>query len=32
LPNILSGNKTKNGITENEAGQGIKEALITGSY
>lgn len=30
LPNILSGNKTKNGITENEAGQGIKEALSQG--
>jgi Protein of unknown function (DUF4197) len=30
LPNILSKNKTKNGITENEAGQGIKEALSQG--
>jgi hypothetical protein len=30
LPNILSGNKTKNGVTENEAGQGIKEALSKG--
>ena len=30
IPNILSGNKTKNGITENEAGQGIKEALSQG--
>src|SRR5258705_10924737 len=30
LRNILSGNKTKNGISENEAGQGIKEALSQG--
>ena len=30
IPNILSGNKTKNGVTENEAGQGIKEALSKG--
>jgi Protein of unknown function (DUF4197) len=29
LPNILQGKK-KNGITENEAGQGIKEALLQG--
>jgi hypothetical protein len=30
LPKILSGNKTGSGITENEAGQGIKEALSQG--
>jgi hypothetical protein len=30
LPKILSGNKTNAGITENEAGQGIKEALSQG--
>ena len=30
LPKILSGNKTASGITENEAGQGIKEALSQG--
>jgi hypothetical protein len=30
LPDILSGKKTKSGITENEAGQGIKEALLQG--
>jgi hypothetical protein len=30
LPKILSGNKTASGITENEAGQGIKEALSKG--
>ncbi|MBK7561165.1 MAG: DUF4197 domain-containing protein [Chitinophagaceae bacterium] len=30
LPKILSGNKSASGITENEAGQGIKEALLQG--
>lgn len=30
LPKILSGNKTASGISENEAGQGIKEALSQG--
>src|SRR5690554_3703338 len=30
LPNILSGNKNSSGITENEAGQGVKEALLQG--
>lgn len=30
LPKILSGKKTTAGITENEAGQGIKEALLQG--
>jgi hypothetical protein len=30
LPKILSGNKTNSGITENEAGLGIKEALSQG--
>ena len=30
LKKILSGNKTASGITENEAGQGIKEALSQG--
>lgn len=30
LPKILSGTKTTTGITENEAGQGIKEALLQG--
>ena len=30
LPKILSGNKSNSGITENEAGQGIKEALAQG--
>jgi hypothetical protein len=30
LKKILSGNKTGSGITENEAGQGIKEALSQG--
>ena len=30
LPNILSGNKSGSGISENEAGQGIKEALSQG--
>ena len=30
LPKILSGNKTASGVTENEAGQGIKEALSKG--
>jgi len=30
IPKILSGKKTTTGITENEAGQGIKEALLKG--
>lgn len=30
LPKILSGKKSITGITENEAGQGIKEALLQG--
>ena len=30
LPKILSGTKTATGVTENEAGQGIKEALLQG--
>lgn len=30
LPKILSGKKSTTGITENEAGQGIKEALLQG--
>jgi len=30
LPKILSGKKTTTGLTENEAGQGIKEALLQG--
>jgi hypothetical protein len=30
LPKILAGNKSATGITENEAGQGIKEALLQG--
>ncbi len=30
LPKILSGKKTNTGITENEAGQGVKEALLQG--
>lgn len=30
LPKILSGKKSTTGITENEAGQGIKEALLKG--
>lgn len=30
LPAILSGKKTNNSVTENEAGQGIKEALLQG--
>jgi Protein of unknown function (DUF4197) len=30
LPNILSGKKSATGVTENEAGQGIKEALLQG--
>jgi Protein of unknown function (DUF4197) len=30
LPKILSGTKASTGITENEAGQGIKEALLQG--
>lgn len=30
LPKIISGNKSASGITENEAGQGIKEALLQG--
>jgi Protein of unknown function (DUF4197) len=30
LPKILSGNKTVSGVTEGEAGQGIKEALLQG--
>jgi Protein of unknown function (DUF4197) len=30
LPKILSGTKAGTGITENEAGQGIKEALLQG--
>jgi hypothetical protein len=30
LPKILTGNKTNSGITENEAGLGIKEALSQG--
>ncbi len=30
LPKILSGTKTATGVTENEAGQGIKEALMQG--
>ncbi len=30
LPKILQGNKSATGITENEAGQGIKEALLQG--
>jgi hypothetical protein len=30
LPNILSKNKTASGISENEAGQGVKEALLQG--
>ena len=30
LPKILSGKKSTTGVTENEAGQGIKEALLQG--
>lgn len=30
LPKILTGKKTATGVTENEAGQGIKEALLKG--
>ena len=30
LPKLLSGKKTTTGVTENEAGQGIKEALLQG--
>ena len=30
LPKILTGKKSNTGITENEAGQGIKEALLQG--
>ena len=30
IPKILSGKKANSGITENEAGQGIKEALLQG--
>ncbi len=30
LPKILTGKKTTTGVTENEAGQGIKEALLKG--
>jgi len=30
IPKILSGKKSTTGITENEAGQGIKEALLKG--
>jgi hypothetical protein len=30
LPKILSGKKSASGITENEAGQGVKEALLQG--
>jgi hypothetical protein len=30
LPKILSGNKNANGVSENEAGSGIKEALTQG--
>lgn len=30
LPNILTGKNKNSGITENEAGQGIKEALLQG--
>lgn len=30
LPKILSGKKTSTGLTENEAGQGVKEALLNG--
>lgn len=30
LPKILPGKKTTSGVTENEAGQGIKEALLQG--
>jgi Protein of unknown function (DUF4197) len=30
LPKVLSGNKTASGVTEGEAGQGIKEALLQG--
>jgi hypothetical protein len=30
LPKILSGKKSTTGVTENEAGQGIKEALLKG--
>lgn len=30
IPKILKGEKTKNGVTESEAGQGVKEALLQG--